>query len=141
MTDREIPTSKYVPGVRVMADTPIRLPEGIAIEDVWWSCEIAHYSVADDWGDHAFTSSAVAWQWYRVDRATPKGVWLKLPFGGQFFVQGKAIRQRASPTPALALRDAIAKKERHVAGCESRLKRAVDDLDKLTRTKNIYPEP
>lgn len=109
----------------------------------WYRCEVGHYSVADEWGDHAYTTSQVAWTKYAVIAETPKGAWLTdVPLGfkdpdalrGQksrmfkFLVLGTAKRQEACPTKELALADAIARKKRHVAGCEARLQLAMEDL-------------
>lgn len=118
----------------------------------WYGCEVRHYSVADVWSDHFHTSAEVVWTKYAVLRETPKGVWLTpAPWGAtnpdyarfsgpegisrrmDLFVLGQALRQRACPTRELALADAIAKKERHVAGCRARLAAAEADLDLLRR--------
>ena len=116
----------------------------------WYRCEVRHYSVADEWGDHSYSTSEVVWTKYAVLRETPKGVWLTpAPWGAtnpdyarfsgpkgisrreDVFVLGSALRQQACPTKELALADAIARKERHIAGCRARLAQAERDLDHL----------
>lgn len=96
----------------------------------WYRCEVRHFSVADEYGDHAYTSTSVVWTTYLVVKDTPKGVWLSAGFG-RVFVLGTALRQHACPTRELALADAIARKERHIGGCKARLRAAEDDLDHL----------
>lgn len=95
--------------------------------DVWWRAEIRHYSVADEWGDHLYTSTEVIWTSFKVVRTTPKGVWVSA-WGYDQFILGKAAKALAMPTRELAIQDCIARKERHVKGCEDRLKQARDDL-------------
>lgn len=108
----------------------------------WYRCEVKHYSVADEWGDHDYTSTQVMWTKYAVLRETPKGVWLtsvpassKDPdaFRGKDryyrdLVIGTSKKQLACPTKELALADAIARKKRHVDGCSARLQSAMKDL-------------
>lgn len=113
----------------------------------WYRCEVKHYSVADEWGDHSYTSTEVQWSKFAVVAETPKGVWLRWapPFstnpdyarcakgrrGDDTLVLGKARRQFACPTRETALADAIVRKERHIAGCKARLAAAERDLDLL----------
>jgi len=111
----------------------------------WYRCEVRHYSVADEWGDHSYSTSQVVWTKYAVIRETPKGVWLRSvpwsftywpdqrprPLSGGVFVLGTAMRQLACPTKELALADTIARKKRHIAGCEARLYAAQKDLQEL----------
>lgn len=96
--------------------------------DVWYSAEIGWYSVADEWGDHAYSVCHMVMSEYVVVRTTPKGVWLRGFLTGEFFVKGTALRQRAVPTKELALQDLVARQERHVLGCEARLRRANESL-------------
>lgn len=115
----------------------------------WYRCEVKHYSVADEWGDHSYTSTEVQWTKFAVLRETPKGVWLTWcplfcqdpdTYRGQprdaQLVLGKSRKQQACPTKEAALADAIARKKRHIAGCEARLAGAVNDLRCLER---IFP--
>ena len=97
----------------------------------WWSCKIVHYVSVDEF-DSIHRHGKLQWQRYQVVRTTPKGVVLK-EFVNEFLVLGKAIRQRAVPTKELALQDAIAKKKRHIKGCEHRLQCAQGDLRILER--------
>lgn len=104
-------------------------------DNTWWRCEVRHYSVADEWGEHSHTRTIVEFTPFALARSTPKGVWLRNVFGGEFFVRGSAIRQRAVPTKDLAVADAIARKERHVAGCQARMREAENDLAMLQLAK------
>lgn len=125
----------------------------------WYRCEVKHYSVADEYGDHSHTSTEVIFYKYAVLRETPKGVWLYYVFSGatnpdfawvsdpkhirpgtDIFVRGNATKQRACPTKELALADAIARKERHIAGCRARLHRAEEDLRFLKATTLNRPQ-
>ena len=120
-----------------------------AFDGFWYRAEVRHYSVADEWGDHLYTSTDVVWSKFAVHHETPKGVFLvEVPqhvkdrdhhrgkdlrnhlFGAQF-VRGTARRQRACPTRETALADCIARKTRHVDGCKARLARAEADLHLL----------
>lgn len=104
-------------------------------KEYWWRCEVRHYSIADEWGDHAYTSREVKFAPYLVIRHTPKGVWVKEFLGGERFILGTAKLQHAVPTKELAITDMIARKERHIDGCEARLASAVEDLRLLKSTK------
>lgn len=101
----------------------------------WYRVEIKHYSVADEWGDHAYTSAQEFITKFAVVKETPKGVFLKsVPLGFTTgFVRGKGKVQLACPTIELARADAIARKKCHVAGCLARLRRAEEDLKILER--------
>lgn len=106
-----------------------------ASDGFWYRVEIKHYSVADEWGDHCYTSTAESITKYEVVKETPKGVFLRsVPFGfSSGFVLGTAKRQLACPTIELARADAIARKKRHIAGCKARLAAAENDLKILER--------
>lgn len=122
-------------------------PGNEEFDGFWYRCEVRHYSVADEWGDHSHTTSALSWIKFGVVAETPKGVWLRMvPWaatnpnawrcakgkpGDDFFVRGTSMRQTATPTKALALRDAIARKKRHIEGCKARLRQAENDLHLL----------
>lgn len=95
--------------------------------DYWYRVDVQHYSVANEWGEHSYTSTRVQVTRYEWVRDTPRGVWLREWIGAPFHVRGKALKQRAVPTLDLAYQDAIARKDRHIAGCKARLKRAEDD--------------
>lgn len=96
--------------------------------DVWYRADVRWYSVADEWGDHSYSTCHVYITEFDVVRTTPKGVWLRGFMTGEFFVLGTAIRQRAVPTKTLALQDLVAREERHVYGCKARLHRAEQGL-------------
>lgn len=96
-------------------------------QDFWWRCDIRRYVVYDEYDDFSCSYSQIVWTPYIFVRATAKGVFVKGYFGGEHFILGKAKRQLAVPTKALALQDCIARKDRHVAGCRARLKRAEDE--------------
>ena len=101
------------------------------MKDLWYRCEVRHYSIADEWGDHEYTNTQVVWTTYEVARYTNKGVWLYTAFSGEQFVLGTAKKQLACPTKETALADAIARKKRHIAGCQARLSSAEADLSAL----------
>lgn len=107
------------------------------VEDIWHRCEVRSYSVADEWGDHLYTGHKIDWYKFKVDSYTPKGVWLRGPYGEKFFVNGMAKKQRAVPTKALAIADEIARRKVHVLGCEARLLRAKHML-KLVTHEGMY---
>lgn len=127
----------------------------------WYRCEIKRYSIADEWGDHSYTSSEIVWTKYAIVRETPKGVWLTrvkhsyqyshgrfaTAMMGTDFVLGTSLRQLACPTKELALADAIARKKRHVSGCHVRLVVAQDELIQLKmelerfNSKALEPAP
>lgn len=96
-------------------------------KDYWYRCEVAHYSVADEWGDHSYTTTKVVWTSYEVHKTTAKGVFLLYLFT-PVFVRGKSKKQLACPTKELALQDAIVRKQYHIAGCQARLAAAHNDL-------------
>lgn len=104
-------------------------------DDFWWRCDVRHYSVADEWGDHLYTATDISWTKYLIVRTTPKGVWLRGYLTREHFVRSKGKKQLALPTKELAIADAIARKERHVWGCQARLDRAKNDLVILLRTQ------
>lgn len=101
--------------------------------DLWWRCDANTYYIADEWADIFDSNDRLTWTSFAVVRSTPKGVWLRGFLTEEFFVLGTATRQRAVPTKALALRDAICRKERHVQGCKARLARAEGQLQMLLR--------
>lgn len=60
----------------------------------WYRCEVKHYSVADEWGDHAYSSSEVVWTKYAVIAETPKGVWLTWALMSATSVAAKLVWHR-----------------------------------------------
>jgi hypothetical protein len=121
----------------------------------WYRCEVKHCSVADEWGDHDYTSTEIVWTKFAVIRETPKGVWLTpVPLSYtdpdalhgkdrhfKNLVLGNSNKQLACPTRELALADAIARKERHIAGCQARLYRAQEDFRVLKGESFRLAEP
>lgn len=125
----------------------------------WWRCDVKHYSVADEYGEHSHTSTQVVWRKFVPIKQTPKGVWLtetslkdkepnrwmeKPPRShiiGPWFVLGRATKQFALPTQLLAWEDCCQRKLRHIAGCKARLSKAESDLAylhmKIPRTKEL----
>ena len=95
--------------------------------NVWYRAEIRHYSVADEYGDHAYISTKVHWSMHPVIRTTPKGVIVQ-DFNSERFIRGEGIKQFALPTKELALEDCIKRKERHISGCKARQRQAEEDL-------------
>lgn len=97
----------------------------------WWRAEDRRYADYDPWAEFEQPTSshlAVEIRCYPVVRHTPRGVWLDCGFGGKRFVRGDAVKQFAVPTRELALADLIARKKRHVAGAQARLRRAEEHL-------------
>lgn len=96
-------------------------------DDIWWRAEDKRYADYDPWAEFEQPNSShlrVELIPYRITKRTAKGVWLE----GQRFVLGSAGKQFAVPTKELAVRDLIARKKRHVQGCEARLRRAEEHL-------------
>lgn len=113
--------------VRVRVTGP-KLPAG---KDVWWRADDKRYANYDPWAEFEQPSGShlvLELTPYVVRRHTPKGVWLGTYYGADVFVRGKAIRQQAVPTVELAIRDLVARKARHVAGCQARLQQAEQHL-------------
>ena len=115
--------------VQIREFGPRPFPEGA---DVWWRAEDTRYANYDPWAEFEQPSGShlqLNLTPYVVDRYTPKGVWLRGSLGNRFFVLGTAIRQHAVPTKALAIRDLVARKKRHVEGAAARLRQAEAHLD------------
>lgn len=93
--------------------------------DVWYSAEVCRYASYDTWSD-CFSGSylKIVIRTWRVARHTPKGV----VFTDGCFMRGKAVRQRAVPTVALALADLTARKKSHVKFAALRLAEAEEML-------------
>ena len=111
----------------------------------WYRAEVKHYSIADEYGDHAYTSAKVVITRFCVVKFTPKGVWLSDVWSnitdpwillGQnpktlfhtVFVNGSTMRQYAVPTIELAYIDCIKRLERKIAGDQARMQRSINDL-------------
>lgn len=106
-----------------------RPPEGA---DVWWRADDRRYANYDPWAEFEQPSGShlqMHMTAYVVDSYTPRGVWLRDIFGGRTFVLGVAVKQFAVPTRELAIRDLVARKQRHADGCRGRLRRAEEHLE------------
>lgn len=115
----------------------------------WYRCDVRHYSVADEDGDHLHTSAQLGWRKFAVLKETPKGVWLREVFPnelnpdkhygenpdrlvtGPWFIRGAGKKQYALPTKELAWEDCCQRKLRHIDGCKARLRSAENDLATL----------
>jgi hypothetical protein len=100
--------------------------------DVWWRADDRRYANYDPWAEWEQPEGShlrIELRSYLVVGYTPKGVWLSDAFGGRIFVLGTAIRQTAVPTKELALQDLVARKVRHVQGCQARLAQAREHLE------------
>jgi hypothetical protein len=96
-------------------------------KETWWRAEDRRYANYDEWAEFDQPSGShlkIMFLPYTVDRHTPKGVFLT---DGDF-IRGKARKQLAVPTKALALRDLIIRKEHHVRGAKARLAQAQEHL-------------
>lgn len=102
-----------------------------AYDGCWYRVEVKRYSVADEWGDHSYTSHEVYVQKYQVVKYTPKGVWIDHGFGGKSFVLGTATRQQAAPTMELAIRDCLYRLQRKFHGDIARANGAITDIQRL----------
>lgn len=101
----------YVPRPKVLGPEP---PPG---SDVWWRADEKWYANYDPWAEFEQPSGShmvLELRRFIVVKYTPKGVWLQDWLGEKFFQLGNAIRQKAVPTQALALRDLVKRKERHL---------------------------
>jgi hypothetical protein len=99
--------------------------------EYWWRAEDRRYADYDPWAEFEQPNSShlrIELRPYRVVRHTKHGVWLGGLFQQDRFVLGTATKQFAVPTIELAVADLIARKRRHVEGCEARLRRAQSHL-------------
>lgn len=104
-------------------------PEGV---EVWWRAEDRRYANYDPWAEYEQPNGShleLTLTPYAVEKYTPKGVWLRGAVGFRTFVLGTATKQFAVPTRELAVRDLVARKQRHVSGCKARLVRAEEHLE------------
>jgi len=114
--------------VQIQEFGPRPFPEGA---DVWWRAEDQRYANYDPWAEFEQPSGShlqLKLIPYVVERYTPKGVRLRGTLGDRHFILGKAVRQHAVPTKALAISDLIARKKVHVAAAAARLARAEEHL-------------
>jgi hypothetical protein len=93
-----------------------------AIGDHWYRIEDRRFSVADDWGDHAYTDHDAAIRVLIVTKVTPKGVKVKFgTIGTTHFILDSATRKFACPTVALALESYRARKRRQLGIYQARI--------------------
>lgn len=89
--------------------------------EVWYRMNDCRYSVADEWGDHAYTQMRVEMREYPVLRHTPKGVWLDDYSERGRFVLRDARRRWACPTREDAVESFLARKRRQAGILNARL--------------------
>jgi hypothetical protein len=100
-----------------MSDTPRP-----AIGDQWYRIEDRRFSIADDYGDHAYTDYDAAIRVLTVTKVTPKGVKVKFgTIGTTHFILDSANRKFACPTVALALESYQARKRRQIHIYQARI--------------------
>jgi hypothetical protein len=116
----------------------------------WYRYDVEHFAVLDPYNEDVVGSSThIIWRKFAVIKQTPKGVWLtetslgdtdpdrwigmstKGHFFGPWLVRGKSKKQFACPTRETAWQDCVARKKRHIEGCQARLNRAKSDLNHL----------
>ena len=93
--------------------------------EYWWRCTTDFRAATDEWDNVYICGPYMYLKKYEVVRHTPKGVWIRVPFGGEKFILGKALRQFAVPTKEIAMRDEIERRKREVRGHEHRRERAL----------------
>ena len=108
-------------------------------DEVWYRISDHLESVADEFGDHAYTNVAVALHKYAVFRHTPCGVQLDV-WGRARFVNRTARRRFACPTLAEALESFLARKNkerihllRRVSQVEEAMRQAYTSMELWTR--------
>lgn len=106
--------------------------------DVWYRLEDRRYSVADEYGDHAYTSYDVQCLEFWVIKRTPKGVWLKQKYGpnpptvdsdylqrvDKRFQLLESLKRFACPTLAEAIESYKARKKKQISIYTARVKSA-----------------
>ena len=123
---------EYCP-VKIRGPLP---PEGA---DVWWRADDRRYANYDPLAEFEQPSGShlvIELTPFELVRHTPKGVWVRGWFGQESFVLGKAIRQLCVPTKELALRDLIARKEKHAKMAQIRADIAKSHLEAAHRALN-----
>jgi hypothetical protein len=104
----------------------------------WYRYEATHYAApADEFGEsRGFGSTSIVLHEYEVARTTPKGVWLRIGFYGDFaaldaherFVLTSARKRFACPTKREAMDSFIARKKKEIRIYTARIERARGDL-------------
>lgn len=96
-----------------------------AAAEVWYRVEDRRYSVADEWGDHSYTTVQIHVREIPVLRHTPKGVWLEEPWNiageGKRFVLRDARKRWACPSKEEAMESFRARKQRQARILRARL--------------------
>lgn len=109
-------------------------------EPHWFRVEARHWSVADEWGEHSYTSADLVVRRILVLRHTPKGAWLG-PGPGQmgepkrlvmrdYFHRGRAY---AAPTLAQAREDFRKRKQYRISCLQHQINIAQREIDLLDR--------
>lgn len=116
-------------------------PDDLALKEMlephWFRIEARHYSVADDYGDHSYTSSELIVIEIPVIKHTPKGAWLMIsPSRKKFVLRDYQHRGRAYAAPALAqAKEDFRKRKQFYINClQSQINRAQREIDMLTTT-------
>lgn len=111
-----------------------------ADREVWYRVEDVRFSVADEFGDHAYTYVRVQVSEYLVIRHTAKGVWLEdgwHPPRGRRFVLRDARKRFACPTREEAFDSFRARKERQAKILRAQLKHVEDALAMVNTVDNL----
>lgn len=105
-------------------------------DEMWYRFEDRRYSIADDYGDHAYSRLEVELHKYWVHHHTPKGVWLGLFRGSKHrFVLKGATRRFACPTIELAKESFIARKRKQAAIYHARANQAERAIELVEKHK------
>lgn len=103
------------------------------VGDSWWRYVDKAHSVADEWGEHAYTTHSLGEEELKVIKVTPCGVWLAYhwnlimtpdalkPGISKMLVLDHWNKKFACPTKKLALESYIAKKTRQERIYQKRL--------------------
>ena len=118
-----------------MSQDDIALRE--CLEPHWFRVEARHYSHADEYGDHSYTSSELKIELIKVVRHTPKGAWLLQGFSNKRFVlrdyQHRA-RAYAAPTLEMAKEDFRKRKQYRIDRLQAQIHRAEREIALLGRS-------
>lgn len=106
-----------------------------ALEPHWFRIEARHWSVADEWGDHSYTSSEVIVRQISVLKHTPKGAWLGAK-PGEFGMPKKLVlreyqhrgRAFAAPTLEQAKEDFRKRKQFRIDRLQAQINRAEREI-------------
>ena len=107
------------------------------VGDSWWRYVDKAYSVADEWGEHAYSTYQVGEEELKVIKVTPCGVWLAYTWSirmtpndlhagmSKMLVLDHWTKKFACPTKKLALESYIAKKLRQERIYKAKLDRTI----------------